>query len=538
LPHIGSWPTNSSETTLLGYPARVRVRVEQRKLVAGSWIGAAIAVVGAFLAYLRMARAFPINGDGASNALQAWDMFHGNPLLRGWTLSDVSFYPTELVQFGLVQLVVGVSADQVHVTAAITYTMIVILAAVLAKGRATGLQAWLRAGVAVAILLVPVPGTGYQTLLSSPNHTGSAVPLLISWWAIDRLYEKRWMPVLVAVVLGWGALGDPLITFVGAVPLVVVCAIRALRGSGPDRRTELLLVAAGLASVVLSHGATAVLARLGGFHAPRPPIELSPLSEWPVRVHMTARMLGVIFGTHQPGWHPAALEFGLSALHALGFLVALAAVLITVVRAVRGTADRVDTILVVAIACDLGAEIVSTLSVDLMAAREIAPVLPMAAALAARVAAPWLTVRWRQGVLAGVLVALTVTLVAYAPPRAEPSEAQQVADFLHERKLTYGLGAYWASNNITVTTERKVTVAPVVGGGDRLIPYCWQSKTDMYDAATHDARFVVFELDRPFYGTPEQAEAQFGPPVERHDLGKYAILLYNVNLLDGFPPPC
>jgi hypothetical protein len=131
-----------------------------------------------------------------------------------------------------------------------------------------------------------------------------------------------------------------------------------------------------------------------------------------------------------------------------------------------------------------------------------------------------------------------VTLVAYSPPRAEPSEAQAAADFLRARGLTYGLGAYWASNNITVTTERRVTVAPVVGGGDRLVPFCWQSKKAMYDAGAHDARFVVFEKDRPYYGTPEQAEHMFGPAVERHDVGKYAILLYNVNLLDGFPPPC
>jgi hypothetical protein len=60
----------------------------------------------------------------------------------------------------------------------------------------------------------------------------------------------------------------------------------------------------------------------------------------------------------------------------------------------------------------------------------------------------------------------------------------------------------------------------------------------MYDAAAHDARFVVFEKDRPFYGTPEQAEHMWGAPAERHDVGKYAILLYNVNLLQGFPPPC
>jgi hypothetical protein len=83
-----------------------------------------------------------------------------------------------------------------------------------------------------------------------------------------------------------------------------------------------------------------------------------------------------------------------------------------------------------------------------------------------------------------------------------------------------------------------VTVAPVVGGGDRLLAYCWQSKTEMYDASAHDARFVVVELDRPFNGTPAQAVAQFGQPVQRHDVGRYAILVYEVNLLDELSPAC
>ncbi|WP_432985562.1 hypothetical protein [Dactylosporangium sp. CA-233914] len=508
-------------------------------------IGTIVAAAGLFLAYLRMARSFPINGDGASNALQAWDMFHGNPLLTGWALSDVSFYPTELVQYGIVQWFTGLTADQVHVTAAITYTMIVLLAAYVAKGAATGLAAWLRAGVAVAILLLPVPGTGYQTLLSSPNHTGSAVPLLLAWLVLDRVRHRVWAPVLIALLLGWGAMGDPLVTFVAAAPLAVVCAYRALRSRGAERLYELYLVAAAVVSVLVSRGFRHLLDTLGAFQSPHPPIELAPLSDWPHRAWMTARMLGVVFGTHRPGWHPAALEVFLSALHLIGFLVALAAFAVTLLRAVRGTAERLNTVLIAAIACNLGAEVVSTISVDLMAAREIAPVLPMAAVLAARFAGPWLAsdgsrrpVRIGRGALAAVLALFLITVVVYSPPRAEPSEAQEAADYLRERNLEYGLGAYWASNNITVTTERKVTVAPVVGGGDRLIPFCWQSKNTMYDAAAHDARFVVFELDRPFYGTPEQAEHMWGAPLERHDVGKYAILLYDINLLEGFAKHC
>ena len=51
-----------------------------------------------------MAMTMPINADGASNALQAWEMLHGNVLLKGWTVTDVPFYSTELPQYALIEL--------------------------------------------------------------------------------------------------------------------------------------------------------------------------------------------------------------------------------------------------------------------------------------------------------------------------------------------------------------------------------------------------------------------------------------------------
>ena len=107
----------------------------RRWLVAAAWV---LGVAVAFGCYLRLAGTRAVNSDGASQALQAWDMLHGNLLLRGWRLSDVSFYTTELPQYMLVELVRGLHAGVVHVAAAMTYTLAVLLAALLAKGRATG----------------------------------------------------------------------------------------------------------------------------------------------------------------------------------------------------------------------------------------------------------------------------------------------------------------------------------------------------------------------------------------------------------------
>jgi hypothetical protein len=60
-------------------------------------------------------------------------MLHGNVLLRGWRFGDVSYYTTEIPQYALVEVLRGLNADVVHVAAAMTYTLAVLLAALLAN---------------------------------------------------------------------------------------------------------------------------------------------------------------------------------------------------------------------------------------------------------------------------------------------------------------------------------------------------------------------------------------------------------------------
>jgi len=500
----------------------------------------AAAAVGLFFAYLRMAWAHPINADGGSNALQAADMFSGNVFLHGWTMSDVSFFTTELIQYGILAKILGMGAEMIHVAAAMTYTLLVLLVAALAKGRASGWEAAVRVGVALAIMLLPAPGIGYMTLFSSPNHTGTGVPMVITWLVLDR-GRTRWLPVLIAALLAWGEIGDPLVTFVGALPLVLVSAIRLVRAREPWTRRwrglDAQLIAAGAGSVVLAHAFLYAVRAAGGFHAPAPPIQLAQWSELGHRAKMIAQMIGVIFGAHRPGEQLGAGAIALDLLHVFGIALVAAALVVVVVRAIRRPENRVDEILALAIMINIGALFVSTLPIDILGAREIVGVLPLGAALAGRVCGPWLRARRLTPAVAVVLAVFTVALVVQSPARAAPADNQDIAEWLDGRDLRYGVASYWNASNITVTTNRRVTVVPV-SGGDRITPYCWQSRDDWYDAAAHDARFVILDRERPMYGDVDRATAQFGKPVESHDFGRHVVLVYDHNLLTQLPKPC
>ena len=201
---------------------------------AGWAAGIALAAVLLFVAYLRQSRLVPAGSDGGSIALQAWDMLHGNLLLQHWTVSDVSFWPTELVQYAAIEAVRGLGPDVVHIAGAMTYTLVLLLAAWLARGRATGREGLVRALVAAVIMLAPAPDAG-PTLLMSPDHFGSTVPVLLAWLAVDRLPARWYRPLAVALLLTWGQVADGLILVTGVAPMVIVCAVACLRAAAAPR---------------------------------------------------------------------------------------------------------------------------------------------------------------------------------------------------------------------------------------------------------------------------------------------------------------
>ena len=135
----------------------------------------AVAVGGAllFLGYLRVSWTVLATADGAAQALQARDMLAGNWLLHGWTLSDVSFYTTELPEYVVVEAIRPFGLGVIHVSAALTYTLLVLAVFALARGRAGGREGVLRGLVAAAIMLAPQLGYGALVLLLSPDHVGT-----------------------------------------------------------------------------------------------------------------------------------------------------------------------------------------------------------------------------------------------------------------------------------------------------------------------------------------------------------------------------
>ena len=516
--------------------AAPRRRAPRLPLVAAAWV---LGVLAVFACNLLLARTRAVNSDGAGQALQAWDMLHGNLLLRGWSLSDVSFYTTELPEYMLVELARGLNADVVHVAAAMTYTLAMLLAALLAKGSSTGRQALVRVLIAAGIMLAPQLASGINILISSPDHIGTSVPVMVVWLILDHTRRHWYIPVIAGALLGWAAVGDPLVVYIGALPLAVVCAVRVYHAVAAEHRPlaeqwyDLALGAAALVGAAAAELALHLIHSQGGFYTP------SPITQFAQDGPTLVRNLGILFEglLLLGGGDFLGLRLGVSTafivLHVVGVVLAGWAAWLAARHFLRDN-DLIAQLLVTGVAINLAAYVFSTQAVTVTGTREIGAVLPLTAALAGLLLASRLQAARLVPVLLIVLAGYLVGLAREISQPPVPAQDQQLTSWLAARHLQTGLSGYWESNVVTLASGDRVRIRLVTPAGGRLIRGTVESKAAWYDPRRGRADFVVLfpgVAGYPGFTSVRPVLATFGPPARTYHVGSYVVLVWDKNLL-------
>ena len=418
-----------------------------------------------------------------------------------------------------------------------TYTLVMILSVLLARGRVSRREGRARMLLTAGLMFAPQLGVGVFVLLLSLGHIGTAVPLLIIWLVIDRCPPRPWVPVLVGLLLTWVLIADPLVLLVAVVPLVAVCATRVARDLA--RRQDVTVLAVLRArwyelslavTAIAAQGVATLAGRLLQAYLHPLPYHLAPVHTWPRHAWVTAKGLLALFGA-KPEGPPAAMAFAL--LHLAGVALVAWAVL-RVARRFLSWPDMISQILLVAMVLNVVAYVPSTLAnaTDLNA-REFAVVLPFGAVLAGRtLAVSLLDGRRSPALLAGYAASLGW---AAAQPSVPAMNARLVT-FLSAHHLTSGIGGYWESSVVTVGSDGAVTIRAVLPG--TLQPDLWEAKGSWYDPGSNRANFLVTSSTPGFftYWQPNRAAlAALGRPVRTYHVGPYTVYVYDKNLLAELP---
>lgn len=532
-------------------PGTVRIRAH------AAWRPAAVvlAAVGLFVLYLRQSGSVPLSSDGASVVLQARAVLHGNLLLHNWRLADVTFYTTELPQYVLIESILGLTAWVVHVGAAMTYTLLVLFAAWLAKGRAQGRAGWARALLAAGIMVAPQL-SATQIVLLSPDHTGTAAPVLVTWLVIDRFTPDRWkaarwvVPLVVFVVLTWTMIADSIVLITCVAALVLVVLIRSCpglirRGERPASRWyELSLAGAAAVAGGLGLAAPRLISAWGGYQ--QAPVESdTSVAALQHQSWVTLQAVLELFGANMYAARPT-IEAVFVWLHLAGAIVVICALGLALGRLFRFQ-DLVVSVFAVAIVFNVAAYMFSSHALDILGAREIAAVLPLGAVLAGRLLAePLLAAvrnagrakRWLWSA-AAVIAAGYLGALAYgaAQPPAPPAN-QALGDWLVAHGLTDGLAGYWQANSTTLASGGRVQVSGVtVAPGGEVVPYEWEAEDSNYDPSRHDATFMVAGGPGQLPSAQSAALRTFGPAQRTYSYDGYTIMVWDTNLLSRLGHP-
>jgi hypothetical protein len=501
----------------------------QRWLAAAAWVLGSLALFGLLL---RISLSSHVNSDGAINALQAWDMLHGNVLLRGWHIADANFYFFELPVNAMTAAVFGLGNFAAHAASALTYLCVAVVAVALAVVGSRGAARAARCAVVIMVLAGPLlTTTSVPLVLEEPDHIGTSVFILGSFLLIDRVLARRFSAPVLCLILVAGQFSDLTVRYLAVPAVVLVCGYRAL-AARRLRSPDTAMVAAAFASVPLTTALSAVVGLLGGFTALAPWAKLAPSRTWPHHVAITWHNVRLLFGAvHEPGTKlgVAGFAFGLACL-----MVALVGVGLVVSRWQR--ASRAEQMLCVAIICNFGIDVISTAARP-GNAHELAVILPSGAVLAARAIVPR-----RIPFSPSAFVAVTLTVLAAIAPLASAAIVPPVRPFmgpvtswLESHGLRYGLAGYWLAASGTLQAGDSVQIRTVdlrktmQGHGRELVASGYEVEPAWYDPSLHDATFVIAD---PGAGFPVAVfEHAFGRPVWTHTVGGYTVMIYRTNLL-------
>jgi hypothetical protein len=510
----------------LSTPRRAR-----RWWLAPVWIGCGIVL---FALLLRISLIHRMDSDGANNALQGWDMLHGNLLLHGWIIGDAAYYTFELPLYTLTEAVLGLHIATAHVVAVLTFLIVAACAVALAMTDSRGLARASRGLAVIAVLASPVlVGAGASTLLEEPDHFGTSAIMLVTFLLIDRAPGRRFTSPLVCAILCAGQIGDATVRYVAVPAILLVSAYRLVAGR-KIRIADTVIMLAAAASVPLSLLVRSAMKHFGAFAMVAPNTRISPTAQWPHHLALTLVSIRSLFGATTGPTAPlgdVGAVFGTICLAAAAF--GFARVLWTWRRAPRS-----EQLLLAGIVMNVGAYVVSTIASP-KGTYEIIAVLPFGAVLASRACVPArIAGAWRaRAALATTAAAALLPLVAAGTPPIQGLPATPLAAWLEAHGLTYGLGGYWDASDVTVQSGNQVQVRAVNPAGSTFAPYYWETKPSWYDPSRHDATFVIGDTS----GTrgsisPAMAERLFGRPSVIYRAAGRVILVYKKNLLIQLPP--
>lgn len=468
--------------------------------------------------YSGIALQFEANSDSASMFLQAIDMARGNILLRGWNLSTVSFYFTEIAPHAIAVAIFGERNILLYIVPAVMYAALVMLLYALMRQKGTFPSSI--AGLAY----IAIPSVGMiPVIMIGATHIGAYVLIAAAYLAQGEIEKRGKASIFALAIFGLMTLAmfsDGLTLYVGLAPMLLASVIMGwINKKNFYWLTGLACVSALLAAKALAW----LFGVLGAFNTPGTPApQFVALHDLDKNIILLFEGMMHMFDGHFFGRPLSSLDTVISALHFLGMLAFIAVIWRCAKNQIYSeNRYAVELSLLLACAVCIFSYVLSTMPVNIMTTRYLVPFWIFGAALVGRnLSLPRKSISY-AAVAASAIYAITLFPgLSYDHPKG-PSSA--LVAVLEEKGLEYGYGTFWNASSVTVASNNEVQVRPLHDGS--LARSTWLTKDDWY---SQPANFVV--LDSQNDSLRSQAIATLGKPVEVVEASGKTVMVWSHNI--------
>lgn len=485
-----------------------------------------------YLTFLRV----PLNSDHANQVLQAADILSGNILLKGWNLTGVSFYLSELPFYVFGTAIAGIDTYAYLIAAS---SMVICLSAL---GYKLAFQSHLTAPFPKALLYLALTGFPTLTWLGYlRGHCAIFIYFCLLLLILEHIMTAERVPVsswlLFGLLTACGCMSDMQLLIIAVVPVLLFCSLNLLKNEPKfDVKRSSCLAGIALTGTALGVVLDALLMKLGGinknsFLDTRKFVNMDALGK---KFLLLGKGILNVFRADLPAgtWSlRVTLSLAAAAVIILIALICLISVLHRFLK--KGKGDPVSII------CALSITVMCLVCffTDIYTAPDSARYiswLPIAAAVL--ICRSLESTRPAFRLLPCAIAFLAAGLLFFIPLITERVETPQdrLAAFLKENDLTGGYADFWNASHTTVASKDQVKIrairgqVPVLGEPDHMEMQNWFCKTEWYRTNPHN--FIVFDGSGYLHVSEDVVTALLGEPARILETGEYRVYVYDRDL--------
>ncbi|WP_282939461.1 hypothetical protein [Paenibacillus sp. RC67] len=468
--------------------------------------------------YYILSLQIPIYSDAAIVLLEAQDILNENIFLKGWSLSTGSFYTTDTLIYTMGVWLFGVTTKVLYIMSAAVYALIVICCLVL-SGKEN--QGYNYTKMAVTFALIGLPTLFLSSLIfSQAIHMPAILYTLMSFISLSYVQNTKIKYGIFVILMTFTAIGDPFAVWFAFVPILLVYGYRWL--CRIDRKESIYTIVATIGSYIISKVALWLIS-IVGFKVPGVPgpsfVEYDKLA---LNIKLTITGIISLFGADVFGKPISDLKTMITASHFLGLL--LFVIVITKILRSWKKQDAINQILAISIISVILEYLFSNMPIDISTTRYFTHALIFGAILVGRLLPSFSFYENKKRYIVAFSLIYLFTFIQPLSMQPIDTKEQRLSKFLEKQNLKVGFAPYWSSHSVTLYTNDKVKIRPIVGNPEGYIgPFGWLSKESWYK---EPGTFVIYESGN--WGNVNDATITktFGKPLEVVKFEDYTILKY------------